>query len=406
MTYGSAISLGSNTLLFEKLGFASENFSFTVNTSSDLNITFNATESKIVLRIFDRDTQNLLIGLSEVTLVATVGFNATTVTGLLNITDINFLSEQYQIIVEHVNFTTESVFFTYNNQETINVDIFLLNLSLPTVGLVEINVVADTGQLIQGAVCRALEWRPAESAFITVAQSLTDINGETLLNVEIGTKLYKFSCTKAGVTVTSNQQIIQVSGTIVAITMPTQFVIPEPSLLTFTGNVTNQSVNGSHEIVIFDFIDPAGTVVQGCLQIFQKSGTTETLLQENCTASSQGQLQLLVDVNQTFTTVAKGVVTVDGFDTIVDELVFSSRTSLETGLKKYGLHILVPLLLLFLGMSLGLMIKPENIFLSMIGAFIGVWFGFIIVPSIISFSIATFAVIIIAFMMWGGARRK
>ena len=82
------------------------------------------------------------------------------------------------------------------HQEILNVDIYMLNSSQPDAGTITLVVKNSLSQFVEGTICSALEWKPAQSAFVSVAQGLTNVNGETIINIELGTKIYKFSLPK------------------------------------------------------------------------------------------------------------------------------------------------------------------------------------------------------------------
>ena len=107
-----------------------------------------------------------------------------------------------------------------------NLNIYMLNNNASDYGIIILKSIASTGELISSSICSALEWKSDLSAYQSVSQGETNINGETTLNIEIGTKLYKFSCTKAGITAFSVPQIVQTSGTILPIIYSTSIVTP------------------------------------------------------------------------------------------------------------------------------------------------------------------------------------
>ncbi len=82
-------SFGSNSLLFSKVGFLSTNITVVFNNTMQINDTIDINVATIVVRIFNRETLELLNGTTAITLQSTVGFNGTTETGLLNITNNN-----------------------------------------------------------------------------------------------------------------------------------------------------------------------------------------------------------------------------------------------------------------------------------------------------------------------------
>lgn len=404
-TYGSIISIGSNTLLFERLGVASTNVTFIVNLTSRINLTTNISASTIVLRIFDRETLALLTGLTTITLEATTGFNGTTTTGLLNISNINFINEQYQILAEHVGYSPETVFFDYNNQETIAIDIFMLNATATDAGTITIIVKNTLSQLVESAICSALEWRPAESAFVSVAQGLTNVNGETRLNIELNTKIYEFSCTKDTFTTVTNAQIVQIDGSELSIILNDIFLVPTtlfPNLIT---SLINSSINSTHQLVTYTFADSDGLTTEGCVQSFFVNGNRETFDQETCVSTPTGVLLLTVNINQTSDILIKGVLTTpDITDYVTNTLTFKGTGDIAFQLARFGLDIIIPTTFALLGLGLGILLLDINIGVILMA--VGGWLAVALVPSVMSGATATFITMLVGLMIWGGYVRK
>lgn len=405
-TYFSLISLGNNSLIFSKGGFANTNINFTLNTTSRINLTTNITASQIVLKIFDRETLQLVTGLTTITMVAPVGFNGSTTTGLLNISSINFLSGTYQIIAENADYNTESIFFTYNNQETLVKEIFMLKSNATDVGTVTVQVTASTGPFVQGAVCQALEWKPSQSAFISVAEGNTNTEGSTILNIEIGTKLYKFTCTKSGITVTSPQNIVQVSGATIPLVLDIGASAPVLLLNNFIYNLTNSTLNATHQQITYKFNSQDNLVTEACLKVYTINGNNRALSENpTCVSASNGEIQIIVDVDEDFSQKVVATAEQGGVVREVDEISFLGSFSLENSLSTYGMQVLVPLLFLVGGLVLGLMIKPASITISLVSMFIFMWLGFTLIPSIMSLSSTIFVSVMFILMIWGSFRR-
>ena len=398
----SGVSIGSNTLLFEKLGYSSKNITFTLATTGTLNQTFNITQSTIVLRIFNGETNTILTGTTSITLIGTNGYNSTTTTGYLNISNINFINEQYQIIATHTNYTTESIYFNFDNQEILSKDIYLLNSTATNIGYVTVQVTADTGQLIQDALCLVLEWKPFQSAYVSVAEGNTNTEGKTNLNILLNTNLYKFQCSKSGVSATTSSQIIQTTGTLIPIQLSTGTTTPTNIYGSLTYNLTNTTLNVTHQLITFSFSDSNNLVTQACINTYKLIGTKQTLLSSNCSVSASGQLLKIVNINNTYTLQVVGLVYINGLEIPLDSIIFKGTGNLTDALHDYHLDLLIPLLFLIIGVSIGLMITPQNIFISIIGAVIMVWASVVVVPSIISTTMAIFITFICGLMLYGG----
>ncbi len=398
-------TFGNNTLTFEKVGFISSNFTIVFNNTMQINDTIDVNIATIVLSIFNRETLDLLNGTTFITLQSSVGFNGTTTTGLLNISNTNFLSEQYQILAEHAGFTSENVFFNYNNQEILNVNIFMLNSTSPDTGTIQIIVKNSLSQLVESAVCSALEWRPSQSAFITVAQGLTNVNGETLLNIELNTKIYKFSCTKDVFTTVTNAQIVQIDGSSLTIILNDILLVPTTLFPNLATSLTNSSINATHQLVTYTFSDSDGLTTEGCLQSFFVNGNRQTFIEESCISSSTGSILLTVDINQSSDIRMQGVLTTPTVtDYVTDTLTFKGFGNIAFEFAKVGLDILIPTIFILLGLGLGILLLNINIAVILMAT--GAWLAVALVPSVMSGSIAMFITVIVGFMLWGGFTRK
>ncbi len=404
-TYNSIISLGNNTVLFEKLGFTSTNVAFNLNTTSIINITTNVTNSTIVIRIFDRETGLILTGLTSITLQATTGFNGSTTTGFLNISDINFINEQYQILAEHTGYDTENVFFNYNNQEIINVDIFMLNTTGDESGQITIVVKNSLSQFVESAVCSALQWQPSESAFISVAQGLTNVIGETMLNIQLNNVIYKFSCTKDTFTTITNAQVIQIDESSLTIILDDVILAPTTLFPNLVTSLTNTTINSTHQLITYNFADSDGLTTEACLQVFLVNGNRRNFETENCVSTSTGTILLTVDVNQTSNILIQGILTTsEVIDYVTDSITIQGTGNLAGQLAKIGMDVIIPTMLLLLGLGLGILLSKIEIavvFMAVAG-----WVSVAFVPTILKSTIAMFITVVVALMLWLGFNRK
>jgi len=403
--FSNGLVIGANSALFEKLGFSSTNILFTLNSTSEVNISTNVTESVIVIRIFNRETGALLTGLTSITLQATIGFNGSTTTGLLNITDINFINEQYQILAEHVGFDTETVYFNYNNQETINIDIFMLNSTSSESGQITIIVKNSLSQFVESAVCSALEWRPSESAFVSVAQGLSNVIGETMLNIQLDTIIYKFSCTKDTFTTITNAQIIQIDDSSLTIILNDVILVPTTLFPNLVTSLTNTTLNATHQLITYNFADSDGLTTQACLRVFLVNGNRQTFETENCVSSATGTILLTVDTNQTSNILIQGTLTTpEVINFVTDSITIKGTGDLAGQLAKIGLDILLPTMFMLLGLGLGILLSKIEI--AVVFMVIAGWISVAFVPTILKSSIAMFITVVVAMMLWGGFNRK
>jgi hypothetical protein len=408
-TYSDGLVIGNNSIVFEKLGFASTNVLFEINLTSEINVSVNITESQIQVTIFDRATGSILTGLTNIILVATQGFTGNTTTGFINISNINFLSETYQLVAEHADYATEQVFFTYSNQEILPLNVFMLALNDSNFGILTVKTVTSNSVLIPNAQCDLQEWDPSLSSFISVAQGLTDTQGEFTFNIELDVKVYKILCSKGGVTSSSlptEGGIISVSGNVFPVIMddPTTFI--ESRLKNFVYSFSNSTETNTTQRLTFTFDDSDGLVTEACINIYHGQGLGRFLNSSTCASGASGEIQIIININNSFDITAQATVeTADGVIENLQEIIFKGTGALQSLLQRYNLDMLLPLFFVLGFIALGLNMDPQNVYISVLGAMLGTWFSFAIVPSVISLSIAvTVQIIGTLMLLWGATR--
>lgn len=397
------LSFGSNNLTFTKTGYVNSLFNVNINNSVQYNKTYNVNISKIILNIYDIDTLNYITQLTEVSLISSNGYNGTTTTGKLNISDINFISEQYQIIAESSGYTTETIYFNYDNQQELIKNIYLINSSNSNAGTINIEVTADTGQLISGAICGVLQWIPSQNSYVSVSEGTTNSNGLVTLNILLNVNLYKFQCSKSGASVTSPSQIIATTGSTIPLVLNTGVTGVIPNYFeSITYSFTNTSVNGTHQLLNFTFSDSNNLVNTGCINYYKKVGTKLTLLDSACSSTSSGTIYDIVRINNTYSTEAFAEITINNVATNLKSIIYGAIGNLADELSEYNLDILIPLAATILGMVIGLSLIPQNIFIAIISTIIMVWFSILLVPSVLSASVGLFITLIGVLMIYGG----
>jgi len=391
------------TLTFEKLGFVTTNITFSLNSTSELDITTQVNTSTLLVDIFDRGSRNLLTGLTTLTLIGPAGFNTTTTTGQVNISNMSLVPGDYQLLAEHSGFSTESIFFSFSGQENIPLKLYLLNLSESDAGTITIIVKDQLSQFVEGAIVKVLEWIPGDSAFSSVAEGTTNVEGEVLFNIQLETRVYKFQATKSSITTVTGQEIIQVNGDTRTIILVDIGLETDPALEGFSF-ISNETLLNNFTTVSFFFNDADNLVSQGCLTTYRVSGLTRTQLNQSCVSSSSSEIFISTPINETFNVEVVASVSIGSIDYPLKTFSYESTEALSSALSAIGLDVIIPMTILLLGLGLGLV--TGFIELGVIGTFIGIWVSVLIVPSVISTSLAVFVSGIGIIMLWGGFRKK
>jgi len=401
----------SKTLTFEKSGYESTNITISFNSTSEYNQTNTITLAKIVVHIYDRQTENLLTNNVELTLIDGTGDTATTSTGKYNFTKESFTEGEYHIIAESEGYSTGVIYFNFYNQEIVNVDIYMLNNTISNFGTIQLIAKDRFSRFVDGSLCQAKEWKSAQSSYSLVTEGLTNTNGEVLLDIELGTKEYIFTCTKEDYSATTQPEIIKTDLTTRTLVLSKQEdeEIEELSGLTYSISPNNKNyldqIVGTFATVEFNYTDTNKEVVRGCIKYYKKEGLNKELLGENCSNSASANLVKTFNTNNSFTLVAEASVTTSSGKTFVlQDFVYPSNINIRDFLVKYGLDIILPTAIILLAIGLGLIAK--NIYISLVLIDICVWLIYTILPEKMPGQAAMTITVLIGLIMWGVYRRK
>jgi hypothetical protein len=398
--YNDGLIIGNNSLIFDKFGYILQNFSFTLNNSKQNNFSFGVIPARIDISLYDRESQNLLNQETIIQLIGPVGNTTSTNNGTAILKAINGNAGEYQLIIESENYTTETVYFNFNNQEILGLDVYLLSLDALDFGFVNIILNAETGQFISNAVCEAQEWIPSQSAHLKRAEAKTDTQGKAVLNIEVGTKSYKFKCSKGDSSISSQSQIISESGSNIPLTLPVGLQIYTPKFKTIEYDLDSEIFNSTHSRVFFTWDETTNVNVEACLKSYQLIGTIKNIIDETCSSTSSGEIQIITQTNNTYSLNLVGFIN----NQEVGNIVFIGDQSYGKQFQNYKLDILIPLIFMLIGISAGYFIKPNNIYFSVIAIMITTPFSLLIVPHIISFTIVVVVWVACLLMLFGGSR--
>lgn len=399
--YGDSLVLGNNTFQFSKAGYITQSFTFIINTTTAITQVFNIFPAFINVNIYDATTLALITDLVSLTLVGPVGDNLTTTTGTANFNFINKTAGNYQIIASSENYTTESVYFTATTQENITIDIYMIG-NITNAGIINIQVKDTLSNLVEGAIVSALEWRTSSSSYVSVAECQTNANGLCQLNIQLNNRLYKFQAVKNSVTKTTNSQIITTSGTTLTITLEDVTLTQVPTLDNLLYNFT-ETLLGNISVTRLEWTDSLGTVGTACIKVYRNDGFSQTLLKSNCTNSASGILFSSNAVNNTYAIQIIGSITYDGVTYVLGVFNHQSIINLTDTLEQYNLDMYIPIIFLFIAIASGLFFG--NVYISLALAIVLEWIAFLIVPGIITGSVAVVITIISILTLWGINKR-
>ena len=410
-TFNDGLVIGENTLEFEKSGYITQDITFNLtDTPPAFNQTYNVSEAEINVFIRDRETNQIITGTNfTLEFIANVGLITSTTTGTATITNVLFQEEEYQLVVTNdANYTTESVFFTFTNKESLDVTVHVQDSTLDNYGVVDVKVVDKFGKAIQGAIVQALQWDTNTSSFIRVSEGLTAEDGKSLLNVILDTKLYIFNAQFGDLTANTSQQFIPtlLNGKEIVIPLDTgpttETGLFENVLFTITENFDNNTYVSN---ISFSWNNRDGTDITGCIKYFrvQTSGT-RTLLSEDCsTGSVVTDLSVSKMLNSSYYIFAEV-----GFDQgaggfyVLQTYKYTPLFDVSNILKQTNLALYILPLLYLLAVFIGML----NPFVGGIGLIVVNIFALILTPQYVNGVTMGFMYFIGGLIMYAGGKRR
>jgi len=400
--YNSGLTIGETLVEFNVLGYAITDLSVNLTTASpNYNNTFIVSTAKIVLNIYDLETGALMTENVDVELIAT-NYTGTAVSGQLNISQVSFYDGDYTLNLVSTNYESEAVFFSYTNQEIFNLNAYMLPSNTTNLGV--LNVKAETSlDTLKNQLINLLKWDSSSSSYITVGQSKTDSNGDAFFNVELGTTFYKVTGTRSTETITSPEQKIIASGTVI-------FLIFSDSIEEYVDytasdilyNLTNTSHNSTHELITFGWNDPNNLAAEACLIINRLNGAKATELSENCVSSANGEIQVYTEFNNTYTKEMLAVVRDIDTQTKLDNIVYPSNLNLETSLGNLAKWIVLMLMVIVIGLGIVL----GNVNIIGIGTIVMSWVVYSIFPQTLGYTIPLLITVVSILILYGTFKKR
>jgi hypothetical protein len=408
----SDLGFGSKTLIFEKQGFNDTNFTIEFTNTSEYNLTIQIPFSKIILQIFDRDTDALLASPpdSEITMIGPVGFEGSTSTGIIEIIDALFISGDYQIIVEHSGYRTESIFFEFTNQQIINLEISLIPETNPFIGTITYALKDQESNSLEGAICQALEWNPTQDAFTLVSEARTNDQGRCTMNIELETKSYQFFFIFEDLSLLTQSEIILIDGEV-----RTKVLIDE-RLETLAFNekflisLNETDINNYTSRINFFSSNTLGETHISCINRYKIIRGIRTQINSTCNTGTTNDFSITYQTNNTYDLEIEALIIDESNSIPIGSFFHESITGIENLLKKYNYNKVIALFLIVFGVSVGGFgfFKDNEILVSsgVIIVCVSTWFIYFVFPSLYSGGFAASMTMICSFMLYGVFVRK
>ncbi len=405
--YNDKLSIGNNSLIFKKLGYKTANITIYVNSSSNINKTYEVSLAKLIIKIYDKVTNNIIKGTNfTLNFIGDLGFVDYINTGEKNISKIIFNNQDYQLITSGNGFKTESKFFKYDNYDDLNINIYMLNET--NAGFVYVKVVDNFGEIKKNVLVQTLQWDSNKGAYILVGESKTDDNGFVTLNIVLDSKLYKFRAIENENSIESTSQIISTNdnGKVIVLTITDKIISTDFFLNDIIYNISENYNNITNTSKIsFSWINQKGNDIVGCINIYQfYNNGNEKLIDSNCSfPSSSSTLIRSYYINSSSNIkIVAGIKENDKFIKLKSYIHYSNF-QINKFIDDFGLSFLVLPLLFIISIILGISL---NVTFGAIGVIISSGIGLYLVPQFINKSIVAFIMFIGIALIVGGNKRK
>jgi len=403
----NTLDLGNHTIEFSGIGFIKTNFTTTINASSGgKTVTFNVTESNIIINIVSKTNLSLITGINfSLAFIGPTGFTTSTTTGTTTVTAI-LNAGDYRMITAANGYETETVFFTYTNQESLPVTVYIEEVN--NTGFVVIEVLDVNGQPIAGALTQARQWNSNTSSFIEISEQKTADNGKANLNIILNTKLYTFRVSKDSFITNSEEQTISTADNGKTITLTLDLDQESQSGFKFE-DITYTAVesfdeNTNTSTITFTWTNTLGTDVTACVNGYRLQGGSEVLIGTlNCTTDDSAQIIRDFVINGTQTYVLRAQFLHDGDLFTVEKFIRFTETSIFKQLEINNLHYFVLIFMHILGIFVG--IALENTYIGSILMLLSTLVTIVMVPTFMTTSVAALMTFIGIITMLGGSKQ-
>ena len=365
-TYNNeSIQTGNYTITFDSLdGYESPlNSTYTASNLADLpfNVTYNVSRVGIKVNIFYRINGSVFTNLADISLQG-VG-NVSTSTGTYTFDGISLASGDYVLQAYSDGYFTEQRTITFDNQENISVNFYLLESNLTSANTLKVNVVDITQSKVDNAEVNLLEYDSTTLSYKSVSQCYTDADGLCKFLIELNDKTYKYTASKTidGSLLTASsgdegvifREDIAGGSTITFSELEVTLVLQDTETYTFLDSHylrynVSENFNDTTNIstVSVDFQTTDGSTTKVCVQFFNTDTNPDTSEFVTCVESNAGTVTPLVPFtlnrSKNYRLVAYQIGS-DGSSTNLDTFYYKSDTSLQANLKLYA--ILSPFIL-------------------------------------------------------------
>ena len=391
--FNGSLDLGEYNITFSKLGYLLQTFQLNISFDSGGDVqNYTVSDSKIIINMLRKDNSQVITGETFIAdFIATVGANANTTTGELEVTNVFFLNEEYQVTITSENYITETLIFNFNNQEELEIDAYFIEKNSTDVGTVFVKVVDLGSKPVKGAKVVAQQWDSATSSFITVTQALTGEDGLANMNVILNDENYKFLATYLTSSGESGIEIIESSenGKTIIVVLDSNVAVQNYLFQNLDYTIT-ESYNEETNIstITFQWNNLDGINQEVCINRYRTISNSETLQAEQCTTGSSGELIQAYYINSSNKVTIKGEVKVNGAFYTLKTFSYYPQGSVSNILLDLNLAPFIIPILFLIAIAIGLLM--ENIYIGSFLLTVASGFSLLLVPTLINGGIVAF----------------
>jgi len=294
------LGLGEKTLSFEKLGYVSTDFTLTLTNTSNINTTYNVIPARIEFYVYDDVTNQLITNQTiYLDIIGDVSLRTNTTDGIFNITSI-VIPSQYQAKVTTDNYISTEKTFTFNANEILKSNFYLIPVNYSLAGYVEIVTYNSDNTYASDVTVTASKWVPDSSSFIETFRTRSNPNGVAIIPIILEDELYRFCalydtgevCFPEGSIGQSfsraqNGERIPILQDISFPVVPKDFINLQFTLLDST--VSNYSNDYIEYNISYSWVTNDGSDATVCHLLEKNLNFTTTLVTSfNCTTTSSG----------------------------------------------------------------------------------------------------------------------
>ena len=403
------LGLGNHSLLFDKLGFLKQNLSIEFTNTSNIDQTFNMSFSAINIFIRDKSTFNLVTGKNFTVELIESGFgaSASTTTGNVTFTNLFVQPGEYRAIASNVDYFAEDIFFNFDNQEIINLTLYVTEKNLTNAGIINLGTVDQLGNPVSNILVQALQWDAGSSQFIRVSEGRTGLDGRVPLNVILEDKVYIFRALLNGQQIDSPEYRLLASDNNknIFLTVASAGTVRDYLFQALSYNISLLSYENNLAEFRLAWTDLNGLEQTLCFNEYRFVGVQETRVNVNCeTGVSNTFLQNYL-INSSYNIRIKAEVKVGDTYYTLRTFNFPGTTSLPKMIDFLELQwVIIPLLMMI---AIALAIKIETLWLG--GALIigAAGLSIFAVPTLINSGIVAFIMFLGLLITWivSGGRR-